>query len=89
MFKNTYHEILSTRKLKDQIYSVHPSPNPMSQEEDRAVLAIGSISRHLIKAVEREINIARIAKRCPENIILVVKCVELLFPKVLRMFLFF
>ena len=26
-------------------------------------------------------NIARIAKRCPENITLVVKCVMLLFPK--------
>ena len=28
-------------------------------------------------------NIARIAKRCPENITLVVKCVKFLFPKVL------
>jgi hypothetical protein len=26
-------------------------------------------------------NIARIAKCCPENITLVVKCVKLLFPK--------
>ena len=38
-------------------------------------------------------NIARIAKRCPENITLVVKCVKLHFPKVLRkltyLFLFF
>ena len=33
-------------------------------------------------------NIARIAKRCPENITLVVKCVKLLFPKVLRKFYF-
>ena len=29
-------------------------------------------------------NIGRIAKRCPENITLVVQCVKLLFPKVLR-----
>ena len=29
-------------------------------------------------------NIARIAKRCPEKITSVVKCVELLFPKKLR-----
>ena len=29
-------------------------------------------------------NIARIAKRCPENITLFVKCFKLLFPKVLR-----
>ena len=29
-------------------------------------------------------NIARIPRRCPENITSVVKCVKLLFPKVLR-----
>ena len=29
-------------------------------------------------------NIARIAKRCPENIASVVKCVKLFLPKVLR-----
>ena len=29
-------------------------------------------------------NIARIAKRCPEKITLAVKCVKLLFPKILR-----
>ena len=29
-------------------------------------------------------NIARIAKRCPENITSVVKCVDLLFPKELK-----
>ena len=34
-------------------------------------------------------NIVRIAKRCPENITLVVKCLKLLFPKVLRKFIFF
>ena len=32
-------------------------------------------------------NITRIAKSCPENITSVVKCVKLLFPKVLRKFL--
>ena len=31
-------------------------------------------------------NIARIAKRCPENITSFVKCVKLTFPKVLRKF---
>ena len=34
-------------------------------------------------------NIARIAKRCPENITSVVRCIKLLFPKVLRKFFFF
>ena len=34
-------------------------------------------------------NIARTAKRCPENITLVVKCLKLLFPKVLSKFIFF
>ena len=29
-------------------------------------------------------NIARIAKRCPEKITSLVKCVKLLFPKILR-----
>ena len=33
-------------------------------------------------------KIARIAKRCPENITSVVKCVKLLFPKVLRIFFY-
>ena len=33
-------------------------------------------------------NIARIAKRCPENISSIVKCVKLLFPKVLKKYLF-
>ena len=33
------------------------------------------------------VNIARIAKRCPENITLVVKCVKFLFPKVQTKFL--
>ena len=35
------------------------------------------------------LNIARIAKRCPENISLVVKCLKLLFLKVLRKYTFF
>ena len=34
-------------------------------------------------------NIARITKRCPENITLGVKCVKLLFTKVLRKYIFF
>ena len=34
-------------------------------------------------------NIARIAKCCPENITLITKCVKLIFPKVLRKFLFY
>ena len=33
-------------------------------------------------------NIVRIAKRCPENITLVVKCVQSFFPKVLRQLTF-
>ena len=33
-------------------------------------------------------NIARIAKRCPENITSVIKCVKLLFPKILWKFFF-
>ena len=32
-------------------------------------------------------NTKRITKRCPENITLVLKCVKLLFPKLLRKFL--
>ena len=36
------------------ITCVHPPPNPVSQEEDGAVLAIGSISRHLIKVRGKE-----------------------------------
>ena len=38
------------------------------------------------------VNIARIAKRCPGNITSIVKCVKLLFPKLLRtltLFVFF
>ena len=36
------------------ITCVYPPPNPVSQEEDGAVLAIGSISRHLIKVRGKE-----------------------------------
>ena len=47
---------------------------------------IWTLAKACVPSVVRgavQINIARIAKRCPENITSVVKCVKLLFPKVL------
>ena len=38
------------------------------------------------KKLQTSKNIGRTAKRCPENVRSVVKCVKLLFPKVLRKF---
>ena len=41
------------------------------------------------EAAELNKNIARIAKRCPENITSIVKCVKFLFPKVVWKLNFF
>ena len=52
-----------------------------TMEEAQADASLSPNSK-LIKRHQE--NIARIAKRCPENIASVVKCVKLFLPKVLR-----
>ena len=52
-------------------YATSPQDNHITSTHKK-------ITQHLHK------KIARIAKRCPENITSFVKCVKLLFPKVLR-----
>ena len=53
----------------------------------RKIMQSCNLPLHTQNHASSQQNIATITKHCPENITSVVKCVELLFPKVLRLFL--